>query len=157
MQIIDYSNYAIDKNGDVVNIKTNRVLKPSKNKDGYFTVDLYNGRKGKTFYIHRLVALHFIENPLNLKVVDHINRDITNNTIQNLRWVTNSQNNQNSIKRKNSDSIYKGVYKSGGKWKVEIRLDGKMKYFGLYLSEEEAALVYNEHCTEFHIKNVIHN
>jgi hypothetical protein len=50
----------------------------------------------KSCRIHRLVALHFIENddPINKKIVDHINNKKLNNKVVNLRWVTPSQNNK---------------------------------------------------------------
>jgi hypothetical protein len=55
---------------------------------GYQSVKL----DGKTQLVHRLVAERFIENPLNLPVVDHVNHDKLNNSIKNLRWVSTSEN-----------------------------------------------------------------
>lgn len=51
--------------------------------------------------IHRLVAKTFIPNPDNLPVVDHINGDRSNNTVGNLRWVTEIQNSNNPVTKKN--------------------------------------------------------
>ena len=48
-----------------------------------------NGRKQ---YVHRVIAEAFIPNPLNLPEVDHINEIKTDNRVENLRWVTTSQN-----------------------------------------------------------------
>lgn len=48
--------------------------------------------KGKKYYVHRLVANAFIENPNNLKEVNHINGDKANNLVSNLEWVTRSEN-----------------------------------------------------------------
>lgn len=45
--------------------------------------------------VHRLVAIAFLENPLELPFVDHIDRDKFNNNLSNLRWVTRSDNNRN--------------------------------------------------------------
>jgi hypothetical protein len=46
----------------------------------------------KSVGVHRLIALHFIENPLNLPYVDHIDRNPSNNNIENLRWITHRDN-----------------------------------------------------------------
>lgn len=66
--------------------------KPIKINTGYFMVTLTNGPKQKNFLIHRLVAMHFIDNPLNKKCVNHINMDKSNNNVANLEWLTHSEN-----------------------------------------------------------------
>jgi hypothetical protein len=48
--------------------------------------------KTKGFLVHRLVAIAFIPNPNNLDTVDHINEDKKDNTIANLKWMTNLDN-----------------------------------------------------------------
>ena len=49
----------------------------------------------RTYRLHRILARHFIPNPDDLPQVDHIDRIKTNNSIENLRWVSNSDNNRN--------------------------------------------------------------
>ena len=81
--------YRNGRNGAQVFCK-GKILKPFKSGPAnYLTIAL--GRKKKA-YIHRLVAIAFIQNPLNKKEVDHINCNITDNTIENLRWVTRKEN-----------------------------------------------------------------
>lgn len=63
-------------------------VKFNKNKRGY----LFTQRQGKCYYAHRLVAMAYIPNPDNKEEVDHINNDITDNHVQNLRWVTPEEN-----------------------------------------------------------------
>ena len=96
-KIIDgFPNYSISILGVVTNIVTEKVLKPSKNNTGgYLRVDLYNKEGRKYMRIHRLVALHFIPNIDNKLTVDHIDRNKTNNNIENLRWATRTEQNNN--------------------------------------------------------------
>ena len=54
----------------------------------------------KKYYIHRLVALGFIPNPLNLPQIDHINGDKQDNRVENLQWATPTQNRHNPITEK---------------------------------------------------------
>lgn len=74
-----------------------RILKPRKNHDGYLRFTLCKDGKTKTFYIHRLVAVAFIPNPENKPQIDHINAIKTDNTVNNLRWVTAKENVRNPL------------------------------------------------------------
>ena len=69
-----------------------KVLKQGTNHKGYPIVYLSKDGKQKTITVHRLVALTFIENPLNLPQVNHIDGDKTNNNVSNLEWCDNSYN-----------------------------------------------------------------
>jgi hypothetical protein len=50
---------------------------------------------GKTYYLHRVIAIQFIPNPNNYKEVDHIDKNKSNFHIENLRWVSHSENGKN--------------------------------------------------------------
>lgn len=62
----------------------------------YKYVNLNSNKKYKLVRVHRLVAEAFIENPDNLPMVDHIDRDKMYNHVSNLRWVDSSGNQRNT-------------------------------------------------------------
>lgn len=93
-KIEGYENYSVSDTGLVKNTRTGRLLKPHISKDGYYTVGLFKHCKGKTYKIHRLIALAFIPNPDNLYAVDHINANKLDNRIENLRWLSLADNNR---------------------------------------------------------------
>jgi len=93
--IINNPKYYITNKGRIYSTITCKFLNPSINNNGYYTTTLSNR---KTHYIHRLLGLHFIDNPDNLPMIDHIDRDKSNNNIDNLRWSTCLDNNLNSLR-----------------------------------------------------------
>lgn len=93
-QIKGFENYSITQNGEVFNNKTGKrkaIFQNKKNK--YFYVDLWKQNRSHKIPIHRLIAETFIPNPENKPTVDHKNGDRTDNSIQNLRWATYSEQN----------------------------------------------------------------
>ena len=110
MNIEGYENYILFKNGDIINADTGRLLR-NRNRNGYRAVTLFNEyREKKTHNIHRLLALTYIPNPFKKPYVDHINRDKTDNRLKNLRWVSKSENNVNSISKKKNKLGIKNIY-----------------------------------------------
>lgn len=69
-----------------------RILKGETDKKGYKRVRLSKNDKTKKFQVHRLVAMAFIPNPENKKFVNHIDENSSNNRLDNLEWVTGSEN-----------------------------------------------------------------
>ncbi len=86
----------------------------------YLSARLYSNKDKKTFQVHRLVANAFIKNPFGLKQVDHMNRNTKDNRAENLRWVSQSENQYNSTR--NHLIEYKGEIKPLGKWAEEYGL-----------------------------------
>jgi len=74
--------------------KKPRILKARPLPKGYLRVQI----DGKDQYIHRLVALAFIDNPLKLPFVNHIDADRGNNRVDNLEWCTQQQNLAHAVK-----------------------------------------------------------
>jgi hypothetical protein len=83
-----------------------RVLKTFMNAKGYEFAVFQIGNKTKNFAVHRLVAIHFIDNPQNKYAVNHINGIKTDNNFGNLEWVTKSENELHA--RKNGLKCTKG-------------------------------------------------
>jgi len=128
MEIQDFPNYLIYPDGRVWSKKSNKYLKSRKNNNGYDITDLYYdiGKK-TTFLIHRLVAIHYIDNPDNLNEVDHINRIKDDNRVENLRWVTHLENMSNLNHRKSNTSGFDWIVNdnSRGSYIYTRRMYGK--------------------------------
>lgn len=93
-------NYEISNLGRIRNKRTNYILKPHTRPDGYCSVLVLTGfKKYSRVYIHRLVAKYFIPNPLNKPYINHKDFNPRNNCIDNLEWVTQSENNLWSSER----------------------------------------------------------
>lgn len=69
-----------------------RILRPGLTSAGYLSVALLKENKPTTYLIHRLLATHFIPNPLNYNLVNHKDGNKTNNLLDNLEWCSASQN-----------------------------------------------------------------
>ena len=100
--IIGYEGiYQINKKGDVKSLKRNttgtftgidKIIKKSINVNGYYVYRLSKKGEVKNFLLHRLVAIHFIQNPNNEKCVNHKDGNRLNNDILNLEWCSYSYN-----------------------------------------------------------------
>lgn len=106
-----YPDYEISEHGDVVNKKTGRLcmhrLSPTARYISVCIKDVHG--QWKYPFVHRLVGLAYVPNPLNHPYIDHINRNRKDNHYLNLRWATPSQQSLNSkINRLNRFGV-KGI------------------------------------------------
>lgn len=95
--IYEISNYGnvrkMTRAGARGNIVAERQLKPHINSSGYYRVPIKINGQRKEHFIHRLVALLFVPNPLNKPYVNHKDGNKLNNHANNLEWCTPNENN----------------------------------------------------------------
>lgn len=77
-----------------------RIIKQSFSRDGYKLVQLSKNYETVCKRVNRLVAEAFIDNPLNLKVVNHKDYNRENNNVNNLEWLTVQDNAKYSLDKK---------------------------------------------------------
>lgn len=96
-QVKDYLKYDVSTCGKIRNNKTQRILIPCM-RNGYLSVSFSSGNKKKTVNIHVIVAQTFLNKPDDTirYVVNHINENKQDNSIENLEYVTYAQNTQHS-------------------------------------------------------------
>lgn len=82
---------SIDRVDDLGKKRKERLQNP-RLRNGYPSVTLYKDGKRIEHYIHRLVAIHFVENPNNYQIINHKDENRTNNSPDNLEWCTRKYN-----------------------------------------------------------------
>jgi hypothetical protein len=127
-----------------------KLLKHGLNSDGYANVVLCKDKNRKTFKLHQLVAITFlnhIPNGNNM-VVDHINDVRNDNRLENLQILTHRENSYKTQGKYSSQ--YKGVsfVKASKKWRVQIVINNKTKTVGRFSSELEAHIAYQNKLKE---------
>jgi len=123
--IPNFSNYLIDKNANIYSLFTRKYLIPSSN-NAYLNIGLINdNEQKKRMYIHRLLAITFLDNPDNKPCIDHIDRNTRNNNLENLRWCTSKENRRNSRRQTNNKLGYKHIcednFKNSHRYRLTIK------------------------------------
>lgn len=96
-------------NGKVVHYKE-KIVKPAIH-NCYYAVTLHKNGLKRTVKVHRLVAEHFISNPLNLPCINHKDENKLNNNVDNLEWCTVKYNsNYNNAQERKAKSCWKPIY-----------------------------------------------
>lgn len=147
--VISLEKIIIDKNGRA--IRNSEKFITLCNKKGYKRVSLYKESVRQSKYVHCMIWEAFIgEIGYPDKMIDHIDRNRSNNRIDNLRLVDARTNTHN----KNNNSEFIGVRKVCNKYHAIIKIKGFAHHLGSFESPEEAYNLYNEAIvhleTDFH-------
>lgn len=126
------TNYTVALDGTVINSKTNKEIKPRIMYNGYMRVKV----KGKEMFVHRLIAEMYIPNPNNYPIINHIDGNKLNNSVENLEWCTYSHNNKHAC----NSGLNKGNLKISNDDASEII---EAYYAGVGLTYKEIGKHYN--------------
>ena len=135
--------------GNVVQPIKGRILKQC-NHNGYLGVSLHKEGRSKSYQVHQLVAMTFLNHkPCGHKiVVDHINNNKQDNNLKNLQLISHRENISKS--KIGKYSFYTGVSfdKSNNKYIANIQIDGKKTTLGRFNKESNAVKCYNNKLKE---------
>jgi hypothetical protein len=152
--VIGYEGlYQISNLGNVKSFMRNKngiYLKPGINSKGYKGVILYKKGIRENKQIHVIVAESFLNHKQcgHKLVVDHINNNKLNNSVENLQIITHREN---SLKTNNIySSKFRGVHLKKDKyknkiyfsWVAQIQINGVNNYLGVFKTEIEAHNAY---------------
>lgn len=156
----DYPGYAVDELGDVYSLARHSIrgsgwiypiqfrrLRQHPDGDGYLCVALHKNGRQATHRVHRLVGVAFL-GLLNGQIIDHINRDKTDNRLTNLRICTIAENSWNSAARSGLKGAHFNTRER--KWRAQIKVNGKRYFLGFFGTEEAAHEAYKAKARELH-------
>lgn len=126
-EIRNYPKESKYKKGVIIKSK---ILSPANKK--YKHITLYKNNIKKTFDIHRLIAITFLDNPENKLCVNHINGIPHDNRLENLEWCTHSENILHSFKYLNRKSHAKNKFGKDNKLSKKVI---QYSLNGVYVSE----------------------
>lgn len=138
--------YAISREGLVMYVGPNKRYgnEPKStylDKAGYLRVTLYNGSSSRSKLLHNLLATAFLDKPKGATVVDHIDGNRVNNNLDNLRWVTQKENQLNRHKvvaSSGATGVHHLQHSRVNPWMACGKLDGKNVYLGIYPTKDRA-------------------
>jgi hypothetical protein len=153
-RVWSHLRYVKNKNG-YRTVKA-KFLKLKLDKDSYLCVTLCIEGNEKTYKVHRLVGIHYIENLDNSPEVNHKDGVKINNHKDNLEWCTKEENEyhaiKNNLKHKHTSKYYGVTFKKGLKnkpWFAQITVNKKYTHIGCFKTELEAARAYNEYVIKY--------
>jgi hypothetical protein len=139
-----FEDYKVSNLGNVKSLKfgKEKILKQSKDGDGYLKVNLHCNSKKYTKKIHKLVSMCFLNNIDNKLVVDHIDNNPNNNNLNNLQLITNRKNVSKNAPNKYSKLTGVTFHIRKNKYKSTIGVNNKNIHLGYFNNEQDAHLAY---------------
>ena len=156
--------YEVSSLGRVRNCRTKKIKAQSIQTNGkYYQCSLWKNNKEKRVLTHRCVAKAFISNPLDKEHVNHKDKNVFNNTLSNLEWVTCSENHLHSYKtgrvnakaflgkKRSTASKYRYVYWDAKRsnWKASVKKDNKTHNIGRFNNDLDAAIAADSYIKSF--------
>jgi hypothetical protein len=126
--------YQATQDGRIYSLKNKIFLKQYDDTYGYNTCNL----GGKTYKIHKLIGMTFLENPNSHIQIDHINRNRKDNNVSNLRYVSSSENQINKTSYARKPSELRNIETKKSTYKVTIRTKDKPSIYKSFKTLEEA-------------------
>ena len=143
-----YEDYQVSSLGNVKSLKWNKekYLKGAIDNYGYISVVLLKDKRQKTFRVHKLIAIGFlnhIPDGTHKIVVDHINNVRTDNRVENLQLITNRENCSKDKRNGSSSCVGVSWHKKSSKWRAAFFYKGIYIDLGLFAEEKLAMDAYN--------------
>jgi len=127
------------------------VLKGVANSAGYLQVGLYKDGTAVRRKIHRLVCLAFLPNPEGKRTVNHIDRNKTNNRLENLEWATDSEQKLHSPNPVGVSGHRHIIQRRSGSWEVQIQRNNVLVFCRTFPTLQEAIKARDEVITNLSI------
>jgi hypothetical protein len=114
--VLEFPTHEVSNHGRVR--RGGKMLTPTLKKVGYYLIDICVGGKENWRYLHRLLAEAFLPRQEGRDFVDHKNQVKTDNRLENLHWVTRSENQANHPIRSDNTTGHKNItlLPSGAFW-----------------------------------------
>lgn len=142
--------YVVGNTGKHNSFRCGKVLTNNIGTTGYYRVNLTDPTTNKrtSRRVHRLVALAFIENPLNKKMINHIDGNKLNNKLENLEWVTRKENARHA-----SETGLVASGESHGMSKLKKEDIIAIRSLSKRITQTQISLIYN--VSDGHISSII--